>query len=305
MGTQLWVVASGKGGVGKTFITSSLGITLSKLNHSVLLIDFDISGANLHTHFGVSLSDNNLRRYFNGEVKLVEITQPTHVPRLSYLQGLWDYWTPTDIQPSKMKGFIEDCKKLPYDYVIFDLGAGPHSAYLEIFVAADEKFLITNAEPTSVEKTYRYIEAYICYKLQEIGSQDSLEKLHNALRIYRSQKKHGQFSFRSYLQQATGFGAEYFESLLEHPVRLIINESRSHLDKDLGHSIKSVCNKYYDLKIDYLGHVDFDNAVWQAVGNREPVLIEKPFTPLAGQFLSFCKQLTTPNFHANLFKEVI
>ena len=43
--TKLWVVASGKGGVGKTFVASSVGITLSKLGHSVVIIDLDLSGA--------------------------------------------------------------------------------------------------------------------------------------------------------------------------------------------------------------------------------------------------------------------
>ena len=39
---KVWVVASGKGGVGKTFVSSSLGITLSKLGHSVVVVDLDL-----------------------------------------------------------------------------------------------------------------------------------------------------------------------------------------------------------------------------------------------------------------------
>ncbi|MCX7978519.1 MAG: ATP-binding protein, partial [Bdellovibrionaceae bacterium] len=52
-----------------------------------------------------------------------------------------------------------------------------------------------------------------------------------------------------------------------------------------------VCDKYYDLKIDYAGSIDFDNAVWQSVRSREPVLLAQPFTPLAGQFLGICKHI--------------
>src|SRR5690606_33983293 len=97
MGTQLWAIGSGKGGDGKTFITSSLGITLSKLQHSVLLVDFDFSGANLHTSLGLPLSEKNIKRYFSKEARLIDVCHPTHIPRLSYIQGFWDSWCSAEI----------------------------------------------------------------------------------------------------------------------------------------------------------------------------------------------------------------
>jgi flagellar biosynthesis protein FlhG len=88
---------------------------------------------------------------------------------------------------------------------------------------------------------------------------------------------------------------DHFEKLSTSPVRLLINTSRSQSNADLGYSMKSVCSKYYDLGLDYLGAIDFDNAVWQSIRNREPVLVSQPFTPLAGQFLSMCKHLIAPD----------
>ncbi len=58
--------------------------------------------------------------------------------------------------------------------------------------------------------------------------------------------------------------------------------------------MKSVCNKYYDLGIDYVGAIDYDNAVWQSIRSCEHVLVAQPFTVLAGQFLATCKQLIDP-----------
>jgi flagellar biosynthesis protein FlhG len=58
--------------------------------------------------------------------------------------------------------------------------------------------------------------------------------------------------------------------------------------------MKSVCNKFYDLSVDYVGSIDYDNAVWQSVKGGEPVLVAQPFTPLAGQFLTACKHLIAP-----------
>lgn len=305
MSAKLWVIGAGKGGVGKTFVCSSLGITLSKLNHKVLLIDFDLSGANLHTTFGAHQSDKNLNSYFSQSLPLASLILPTTVPKVSLLQGFWDAWEPTTITLEQTQNLIKECRNLPYDYILFDLGAGPALAHLELFMQADEKILVSNSEPTCVEKNYRLLESFICHSLKDSSTTDSYENLQNALKTYRAGKKNGYFSFRDHLKTSLGFNFDFFEKIQQSPVRLIINESRSRLDQDLGHSMKSVCHKYYDLAIDYIGSVDFDNAVWQSVKSREPVLIEKPFTPLAGQFLSICRHLTNPNFNATFYRAVV
>lgn len=305
MAAKIWVVGAGKGGVGKTFVSSSIGITLSKLNHRVLLIDFDLSGANLHTSFGISPSADNLSKYFIEKANLKNLVHTTDVPRLSLIQGFWDSWAPTDVSLDQVKDLISASRKLPFDYVLFDLGAGPSTAHLELFNQADEKILVVNSEPTSIEKNYRFIESFICHSLRGCSSPAIYESLEKSLKGYRSQNKKGHFSFQNHLETETGMHFEFFEKLQENPIRLIINESRSRLDQDLGHSIKSVCHKYFNCSLDYAGCIDFDNAVWQSVKSREPVLIEKPFTPLAGQFLSICKHLVNPNSNANYYRAVV
>lgn len=292
--TKLWVVASGKGGVGKTFVSSSLGITLSKLGHSVVIVDLDLSGANIHTSLGLPPSHMNVRHFFEGVKTLQELVIPTPFPHLSYVQGFWDSWTPTDFSYAQVQNLLPELKKLRADYVIVDMGAGALEAHLELFKAADEKFLITTPEPTSIEKTYRFIEAFVCHSLRQSSTPDAYGNMISTLRNHRQRTLEKPFSFRSYLKEQTGFQYDFFEALSSTPVRLIVNSSRSQSNADLGHSIKSVCNKYYDLGIDFAGAIDFDNAVWQSIRSREHVLVAQPFTALAGQFLTTCKQLIDP-----------
>ena len=96
------------------------------------------------------------------------------------------------------------------------------------------------------------------------------------------------------MKKNSGIQPDYFEVLMAKPLRLIVNGCRSLANTELGPAMKSVCYKYYDFKIDFIGAIDYDNAVWQCVRSREPVLIAQPFTPLAGQFLTTCKQLIDP-----------
>lgn len=292
---QLWVTASGKGGVGKTFVSSSLAISLTKLGHSVVVVDLDPTGANVHTSLGQNPAPVSLRHWLEGQKSLQEIVTPTNLPRLSFVQGLWDLWSPANISTEQLKKLVPELKSLRAEYVIVDLGPGAVEAHLELFRAADERILITSPEPTSIEKTYRFLEAHICWTLKDTARQDVFNSLLSTLRDHRNSKMKKPFSFREYLKQNDGFSVDHFEAIGEKPIRLIVNTSRSQANNDLGYSIRSVCCKYYDLRLDYIGAIDFDNSVWQSIRNREPVLIAQPFTPLAGQFVSICKHLIAPN----------
>ncbi len=292
--TKLWVLASGKGGVGKTFITSSFGLTLSKMGHSVLILDLDFAGANIHTMFGMKPSHENIRHFFEGTKSLRELVVTTEHPRLSYIQGLWDAWAPTDYSIEQIAALIPELRALPFDYILVDLGPGALSCHLELFKAADESFIITSPEPTSIEKTYRFLEAHMCYSIKNDCTPEAYHKLVQTLRLHRQNSTQKNFSFRTHLAEQDGIQCDYFENFLKKSLRLIVNCARSPENEELGHSIKSVCYKYYDLGLDYAGCIDYDNAVWQSIRAKESTLTTQPFSHLIGQFLATCKHLIDP-----------
>ncbi|MDO9351755.1 MAG: P-loop NTPase, partial [Deltaproteobacteria bacterium] len=79
----IWTIGGGKGGSGKSFITTNIGICLSKLGARVILIDADLGGANLHTFLGIlppvlSLSDFIKKRVSH----LKDVLIHTGVPNL-------------------------------------------------------------------------------------------------------------------------------------------------------------------------------------------------------------------------------
>lgn len=288
---KVWSICSGKGGVGKTFTTASLGITLTRMGHSVTIIDLDLGGANIHTALGCLPSHMNMRHFFEGAKNLSELTIPTAIPRLSFIQGFWDSWMPTEFTQEQLSSLLPALRTLKSDYVLLDLGAGALDCHLQIFKASDEKILITSPEPTSIEKTYRFIEAHLCHSIKANSTSESFGEMIQTLRSHRQRTLAKPFSFRSYLKEQTGFTFNFFENFSQTPLRLIVNGTRSGQEIELGHSMKSVCKKYYDLSIDYLSPIAYDNAVWQSVKACEPVLIAQPFTPLSGQFSNICKQL--------------
>lgn len=293
---RTWCVASGKGGVGKSFVSTSLAITLSKLGNSVVIIDLDLSGANIHTCLGMPPSIKGFRQYLDDpNTSLQEVLSQTSVPHLSFVQGLWDTWAPVELTQENIDRLFEDIKSLTYDVVILDLGAGASKYQLELLRRADEKILVTTPEPTSVEKSYRFLESYLCHTLSAEVNKDIFESLLNSLRSHRSLSHTKPFSFREYLKNQQNINLDHFDSMVESPLHIIINNCRNQQDHNLGYSIKSVCNKYFDIQLDFSGYVDFENTVWQTSRNREHVLISQPFSGLGGQFLAITKHLINSN----------
>src|SRR3990170_8975838 len=65
---KVWAVGGGKGGVGKSLVTSSLGILLAQSGKKVLIIDADFGAANLHTFFGVQGAKTSLSTFLKRDV---------------------------------------------------------------------------------------------------------------------------------------------------------------------------------------------------------------------------------------------
>ena len=58
--------------------------------------------------------------------------------------------------------------------------------------------------------------------------------------------------------------------------KLIVNQCRTQTDVDIGFSVKTVCKKYFGIEMDYVGYLDYDSAVWQAVRRKRPLMMEFP-----------------------------
>ncbi len=61
---KIWAIGGGKGGTGKTFVTSAMGTYIAGKGKRVLLIDIDIGGANLHSFLGISRPKKSLTDFF-------------------------------------------------------------------------------------------------------------------------------------------------------------------------------------------------------------------------------------------------
>lgn len=282
----VWTVVSGKGGIGKSFVASSLAQSVAKTGLKVTLVDLDLNGANLHTFFGLNPRSKNLGHYFankSSRLSELEATTPNHNVKL--IMGAM-YSAHLKLGPDHFTRLKEDIFKLNTDVVILDVGAGYGDCQSEFIKISDKTLLVTTPEPTSIESTYRWFESFVFAGLCD----------HEVARNWFVNKCDGDKYRRSLREELlkTSTGVEVLKRLQALPIHLIVNQVRSYEDEALGMSMKSVMLKYFGAEIKYSGYIQYDNAVWQSIRSRSSVMKEQPFSPLVGQFLELGKQLVDP-----------
>ncbi|MDE7196046.1 MAG: AAA family ATPase, partial [Helicobacter sp.] len=141
--TRLVAVTSGKGGVGKSTLSSNLAYTLYRLGFRVGVFDADIGLANLDVMFGVK-SDKNLLNVLRGECALSDIIITIEPEGLFLIPG------ESGAEILKYNGsliferLIDETTFLDsLDFVIIDTGAGLGEHTQAFLNAADDVIVVT------------------------------------------------------------------------------------------------------------------------------------------------------------------
>ena len=155
--SRIIVVTSGKGGVGKTTVTSNLGAALAKLNRKVALVDADFGLRNLDLLLG--LEERVVYTAIDvlaGECRLAQA-----LVKDKRLNGL--FLLPAAQNRNKESVSPEDMKKITnalakgYDYIIIDSPAGIELGFRNAICSAQEALIITTPEIAAVRDADRVI----------------------------------------------------------------------------------------------------------------------------------------------------
>ncbi|NBU20132.1 MinD/ParA family protein [bacterium] len=281
---QVWAVGSGKGGVGKSLISSTLAINLSKLGLKVTAIDLDLGGANLHTALGIPIPEKTLGDFLQSRSShLSECLTATPLYNLEIISGAQDPLFVTQTTKEKKLELLNSIRSLDSDYVILDLGAGTHSSTVQFFLAADVKIVAFIPEPSSIEGAYRFIKA-IYY--QNLLYSPELSPIHEILRVGMNPKNSAKLKTPADVCHEVSTHhpqtlPKLVEQLRQFHIHLILNQTRTQNDTELGDAVKNVCKKYFGIPVNYLGALDYDPLVWQAVRRKKSAVIEYPSSRLA------------------------
>lgn len=146
--TRVIIVASGKGGVGKTTITANLGVALSTYGERVVVLDADIAMANLELILGMEGKSVTLHDVLAGNASIEDAVYEGPngvrvVPAGISLEGLRN--VKLDRLEDALAYLIEDT-----DILLIDAPAGLEKDAVAALAAADELLLVTTPEVPSI-----------------------------------------------------------------------------------------------------------------------------------------------------------
>jgi len=241
---SIMAVTSGKGGVGKTFLSANLAAALAAQGARVLVLDADLGLANLdvvlNLHPKLTLHD-----VFTGKATLEEaiLPAPGGFSVLLAGSGLVEYSRLTPQVREQLESVIAQVSPR-FDHILLDTGAGISDVVLHAVSLAHEVLVIATPEPTSMTDAYATIK--VLATLQ--------------------QRRH----IRLVVNQVSSAGEG---RTIRHQLQLVV-------DRFVAPQLRSQ-GSGEPLVLELLGEIPIDVAVREAVQKRSLLLLKMPGSPAA------------------------
>ena len=155
--SEVIVITSGKGGVGKTTSTANIGTGLAKLGKSVVRIDTDIGLRNLDVVMGLeNRIVYNLVDVVEGNCRMKQALIKDKRYSNLYLLPSAQTRDKTAVNPEQMKKLIEELRP-EFDYILLDCPAGIEQGFKNAIAAADRALIVTTPEVSAIRDADRII----------------------------------------------------------------------------------------------------------------------------------------------------
>lgn len=161
--TRVVTVTSAKGGVGKTTMTSNLGLALTQLGKSVIILDGNLTTPNLGLHLGISLFPKTLHDVLKNKAQIQEAVY-THPSGLRVIPAGLSLDDLRGINPKEFSRVISQLMGAA-EIVIIDSAAGIGKETMLSLEVADDVIVVTNPELPAVTDALKIIKLS-----QELGA---------------------------------------------------------------------------------------------------------------------------------------
>jgi flagellar biosynthesis protein FlhG len=303
---KIYPIGGGKGGVGKSFITASLGALIAKWGKKVVIIDLDLGASNLHTLLGMQSPRIGLNSFLNKTIQDLEsVAVSTSIPNLFLISSFHCYMEIANLFYAHKVKIIEAIKKLPFDYVFLDLGPGTNFNTLDFFLTSKEGILICTPEPTSIENSFRFIKTIYYRKLKQLIKKHIFDSLQKDF-IEDAVKPGGKPSdiIEIVLKHDPDKESLLRSQLSKFKFKFIFNQFRNNLDETLGSQFESICNRHFYSMFEFLGYVSFDGRIQDAIFSKTLYVHRYPHTQSSADLKNIAAKITKKHFVPVLTEDI-
>jgi len=268
---EIWAIAGGKGGTGKTFLTSQIAISIASKNKKVIVLDTDFGGANIHSFFSLKKKVVSLNLFFEEKVPLKDLLIETGIKNLSIILGDFNFITVNNIRYTQKLKLFRHIKKLDADYILMDLGAGSTFNTIDFFLLADKLIVVTVPEITAIENLFQFIRNTYFRKLFFLLGVYGLKG--KAREIWKHRKRYNItniIGLIDYIKKNIDSNPVILEELSNFSINIILNKLRDLNEIKQGFSIKSLCLKFLGINALFSGYVEYDLEFWKNLSLIQP-----------------------------------
>lgn len=158
-GKNMIAVASGKGGVGKTWFSITLAQALSSLRQRTLLFDGDLGLANIDIQLGL-MTPYDIGSVVAGTMTLNQVVHHYDKGRFDLIAGRSGSAGLASMPVGRLQILGEDLSAMAasYDKIILDMGAGVEKPVRILSGMAEKIIVVCTDEPTSLTDAYAFIK---------------------------------------------------------------------------------------------------------------------------------------------------
>ncbi|MGC9270046.1 AAA family ATPase [Acidiphilium sp.] len=156
---RLIALASGKGGVGKTWLTLTLAQALSERRHKLLVFDADFGLANADIQLG-HLPGFDLGAVLRDETPLQDSIVPIEQGGFDLIAGQSGSGALAGVTATQVDGLLARLSEITasYDVILFDLGTGINPTTRHLAALMDTVILVTTEDPASLTDAYAVLK---------------------------------------------------------------------------------------------------------------------------------------------------
>ena len=243
---NLIAIASGKGGVGKTWLSVTLAHLLARSGRSVLLFDGDIGLANVDVQLGIT-PKRDLGGVLSGRHTLKEAITQYPEGGFDIIAGRSGSASLATMPLEKLELIADALRSLQndYDFVLIDLGAGIEQHVQYLASIASRCLVVLTDEPTSLTDAYAFIKIAQQYK-------------------------------------ATNPTCKFVNSNPKPEINIVVNQAATQKEGEQTYqAINKACSNFLGISPPLIGIVRRDNKVKDSIRNQKSLLIRAPHSTAA------------------------
>jgi len=282
---QVIPVASGKGGVGKTLVSSNLAIALGQAGKKVVLADMDLGGSNLHVVLGMTGIRGGIGSFLNTPgASFNSIIYDTDYKNVQFIPGDSDMPGMANLKTLQKRKLLKNLFSLDHDYLIMDLGAGTNYNTIDFFLAAGQGIIVTTPALTATLNAYIFIKQSIFRIMDTSFRRKTIARAHvDKLREDSAaiQKMYIPRFLEVIKKEDPESYSVFMEKIKNFSPLLIMNMVEDPRQATLAGKLRKSCREYLGFDLEHLGVIYRDELQAISLNSRLPIIMYKPQSVLS------------------------